>query len=104
MPNQQKSIVILPSCAVASPKPTRGVSSTSYTGSATGRLQTFRASSEIANIAIDDAMILPYDANLARMEFGKGTLHFTTQNDQLMSERHVLGYKPALRLTNRSLI
>ena len=30
--------------------------------------------------------------------FGKGTLHLTTQNDQLMSERHVLGYKPALRL------
>jgi hypothetical protein len=25
-------------------------------------------------------------------------LHLTTQNDQLMSERHVLGYKPALQV------
>jgi hypothetical protein len=25
-------------------------------------------------------------------------LHLTPQNDQLMSERHVLGFKPALRL------
>jgi hypothetical protein len=27
----------------------------------------------IATIAINDAMILPYDANLARMEFSEGT-------------------------------
>jgi hypothetical protein len=46
-----------------------------------------------ANIAIDDAMILPYDANLALMEFSERapcTLRRRTI--------HVLGYKPALRL------
>jgi hypothetical protein len=38
----------------------------------------------ITNIAINDAMILPYDANLARMEFSERTIDNAGLRDEVI--------------------